>query len=192
MKQNEGSNRRKEIIDVCLKEFIENGLCRTSARDLAQALNMQTSGLYYYFKNKDDIVVACAEEAGIYMEDVLILPFLECLDEPDRYQSIAEQHMEESSAMMRFFAQVCTSGEYRGAIQPVLERMKKRHQEYAIKFAESLECKVEEVAPYLYTSVAIFANYMIFGEEFYYVEPFKFLTESVQAFKERKRNERLR
>lgn len=181
-------NRRKEIIDVCLRTFIEEGLLRTSSRDLGNALNMQPSGLYYYFKGKDEIVVACAEEAGIRMEDTLIYPVLKSLDDKnanmDEIMEKTTVRVEEMAPMMRFFTQVCTTRIYREDMQPILNRLKKRHSEYAVLFAEKLDCKPEEVAPYLYSCVAIVSNYMIFGEEFYFQKPLKLLTDAVNRFKE--------
>lgn len=185
--QKRNMNRQKEIIDICLTQFIENGLFNTSARDLAGALDMQPSGLYYYFKSKDEIVVACAEEAGIRLEDVLILPILNSLDDSEDFVGVTEEKMEEAVPVMKFFTQVCTTQEYRRDMQQVLEKMKKRHQEYADRFAERLNCEPEEVAPYLYACVAIVANYMTFGEEFYYRQPFRLIEDAIRTLKERKK-----
>lgn len=182
---NEKNNneRYREIVEICLNEFIEKGLFNTSVRDLADTLQMQPSGLYYHFKNKDDIVVACAEKAGIELEDVLILPVLDYLDDEQQYVTFLMDRVQEMVPMMKFFTQVCTTKEYRADMQPVLDRLKKRHKEYSIMFAKRLRCEPEEIAPYLYACVAIVANYMIFGEDFYYVEPFKLLRGAIEMFR---------
>lgn len=184
--QTRNTERQKEIIDICLKQFIENGLFNTSARDLAGALNMQPSGLYYYFKSKDDIVVACVEEAGIELGDVLILPILDYIDDMDSYVTMAAERMEEMIPVMKFFTQACTMKEYRADMQPVLDRMKRRHSDYAARIAERLGCEKEELAPYLYACVAIVANYMIFGEEIYFHQPFELIANAIQDLKNRR------
>lgn len=183
--QTNNRSRKQEIIDICLNRFIENGLYDTSARDLANALEMQPSGLYYYFKSKDDIVVACAEEAGNLLEDALLMPAFDCLYNTGDYVTILEDKMKETIPVMKFFAQACTTKEYRSAMQPVMERMKSRHEEYSHKFAERLNCSPEEVAPYLYACVAIVSNFMIFGEDFYYKKPFQLIANAIQALRER-------
>lgn len=180
-------NRKKEIIDTCLKKFMEKGLYQTSARDLGNALNMQSSALYYYFKNKDEIVVACAEEAGFRLENILILPVLECLDHEENYRPLIEEKMAETTPMMRFFAQVCTSVEYRETMQPIIDRMKKRHEGYSVRIAEKYQCEPEELAPYLCACVAIVSNYMIFGESFYYEKPIELIVKAVRSFPKRRR-----
>lgn len=176
--------RREEIIDVCLRTFIKEGLMRTSSRDLSNALNMQPSGLYYYFKSKDEVVVACAEEAAIRMEQVLINPVLRSLDNKNEIMDMTTLEVEEMAPMMRFFTQVCTTKIYREDMQSILDRLKKRHSEYAAEFARKLNCKPEEVAPYMYACVAIVSNYMIFGEEFYFQQPLQLLKEAVKRFRE--------
>ena len=164
---------------------MQKGLFKTSMRDLSKALNMESSGLYYYFKSKDDIVVACAEEAGIRMETMLLLPILDCMDNDENCMDRAEKRMAEMEPIMKYFAQVCTTSEYREAMQPVLDRLKERHAGYAVKFAEHLNCKPEEIEPYLSACVALVANRMIFGEDFYYVKPFQIIASAIQSFQER-------
>lgn len=64
-------DRKEEILTTCLNQFVEKGLYRTTSRDLSGALKLQNSGLYYYFKSKDEAVIACAEEASFLLEDGL-------------------------------------------------------------------------------------------------------------------------
>lgn len=192
LEKNNNANRKKEIVDICLNEFMEKGLYKTSARDLGNALNMQVSALYYYFKNKDEIVVECAEEAGLRLEQVLILPVMGCLDDEAHYRALIEEKEAETTPMMRFFAQVCTTNEYREAMQPVIDRMKKRHREYAVRMAERYHCEPEALSPYLCACVAIVSNHMIFGESFYYEKPIELIVDAVRAFSERRREQEAR
>ena len=45
------TDRKKEVINICLDLFIEKGLTATSTRDLSSALKLQNAGLYYYFES---------------------------------------------------------------------------------------------------------------------------------------------
>lgn len=80
----ENAQRKREILDVCLATFIRRGLYETSVRDLSRALALQSGGIYYWFKDKDDVVVTCAEEAALRLEEHLIAPALQDIREPDR------------------------------------------------------------------------------------------------------------
>lgn len=53
----DNSDRRKEILNVCLDTFINKGLSETTVRDLSTALKLQSGGIYYWFKDKDEAVL---------------------------------------------------------------------------------------------------------------------------------------
>ena len=80
----DNSDRRKEILNVCLDTFINKGLSETTVRDLSTALKLQSGGIYYWFKDKDEAVVACAEEAALRLENSLIFPALKDIKDPDK------------------------------------------------------------------------------------------------------------
>lgn len=51
------------MIGICLDCFVEKGLTVTTTTDLCDANNLQNGGIYYYFDTKEEMVLACAEEA---------------------------------------------------------------------------------------------------------------------------------
>ena len=71
---------------------------------------------------------------------------------------------------MKFFTNVCSLSCYKEAIQPVLDRLAKRYEEYAEKVAIILNCPKEIVEPYLYMVITTVSNYMIFGG-YSYIKP---------------------
>jgi AcrR family transcriptional regulator len=50
-------NRRDDILREAARLFRENGYERTSVRDIAEAVDMQSGSLFYHFKTKEDILV---------------------------------------------------------------------------------------------------------------------------------------
>ena len=57
--------KRKQKLDVILrnaaKAFMERGYYKTSLDDIAKMQNVTKPTLYYYIKNKEDILVKCEE-----------------------------------------------------------------------------------------------------------------------------------
>lgn len=51
-----GETLRKAILDAASKLFIERGLPGTSIRDIANELGLTRTAVYYYFKNKEEIL----------------------------------------------------------------------------------------------------------------------------------------
>ena len=159
----ENAQRKREILDVCLATFIRRGLYETSVRDLSRALALQSGGIYYWFKDKDDVVVTCAEEAALRLEEHLIAPTLQDIREPDR--------------MME-------------RLRPVLGRLAERYEKYAARFASELHCELQEIAPYVYFAITTVTDYMIFGEVSYIEPQIRLIKSTIRSILEKDDTER--
>ena len=73
--------RNPKRLSRCL---YKKGLYETAVRGLSKALNWQSGGVYWQFKNKDDMVVSCAEEAAIRLERARISPVLKDMRNPEQ------------------------------------------------------------------------------------------------------------
>lgn len=156
--------RKKEVINICLDHFIENGLYETSTRSLSKALKLQNAGVYYYFSSKDEAVLQCAEEAALRVEKALIVPTMRDLADPDSMMKQLRARADEMAPTMRFIAAVSGSRRYHDQMKPICEGMTKRYEYYVGQIAASLGCDREKIEPYVYMTIAAVMNYMIFGE----------------------------
>ena len=177
------TDRRKEVINICLDTFIKRGLSQTSVRDLSKALNLQSGGIYYYFNDKDDAVVACAEEAAMRLETNLILPALKEIRDPDTMVSNLLLRSNEMRPTMRFFTSVCSLSKYEQQVKPILIRMVERFDRYSEKMAANVGCESGEVRPFLYMTVTAISNYMIFGEDSYIFPQMDILRNAIVTLK---------
>ena len=116
-------DRKKEVINVCLDHFIEKGLSETSTRSLSSALQLQNAGLYYYFENKDQAVILCAEEAALRLENALIPSAIKNINNPDVMMKQLQLNADEMAPTMRFLVSVCVSERYRESMKPVLDKL---------------------------------------------------------------------
>jgi AcrR family transcriptional regulator len=66
-----GATTRAEILKVALDLFTEKGFEGTSIRDIADALGMTKSSLYYHFVNKDDIVASLMKDRAGDVDELL-------------------------------------------------------------------------------------------------------------------------
>lgn len=183
--ENYDVNRRKEIVDICLKKFVEKGLYETTSRDLTDALNMSPGALYYHFKNKDEAVILCAEEAAIRVEETLLLPVLDLIDDEEQLKEQSEEIFTEMQEIIRFFAQVCTANKYREQMKPILIRLREREATYCEKFAQKIGCTKEELIPWFFAVITSSQSYMIFGEDAYSATPLEFIKPGIRLFKEK-------
>ena len=63
LREEKKAEKRQELVGVCLDCFVEKGLTVATTKDLCKAAKLQNGGIYYYFSTKEEIVLACAEEA---------------------------------------------------------------------------------------------------------------------------------
>jgi len=57
------SSKAMEILQAAARLFREKGYTATSVRDIAQAVRMQSGSIFYYFKTKEDILLAVMRES---------------------------------------------------------------------------------------------------------------------------------
>lgn len=160
-------DKRKEVIEKCLQSFITNGLFGTTSRDLSNAIDLQSGGMYYYFGSKDEAVIVCAEEATYQLENGLIMPAVQEISTPELMVERLLCRAEQLAPMMKFLVQVCSTQKYREQMEPALNRMCERYEHYAQIIAQKVNCSKEDILPYFYICITSITNYMIFGEKAY-------------------------
>lgn len=166
-KKNEYNSKRNAVINVCLEQFVDKGLYGTTSRDLSKALNLQSAGMYSYFENKDDAIVACAEQAAIRLEQQLFGVAFECLRSEKRDLSPVKILAKELSPMMRFFTQVCSTDKYEEQMRPILKKLSHRYESYVDGVAKITSLPVEKARPLVFIGVTAIANYMVYQEDAY-------------------------
>lgn len=158
------TEKRREIIGVCLDCFVEKGLTVATTKDLCTAAKLQNGGIYYYFSTKEEIVLACAEEAISRIEKSAFDVVFEDISDIKSMMSHLGELADKMSPTMRFLVSVCVSREYGEKAKPSLIRLAKRYPYYTRRIAEILGCSDEEVEPLVHLSILAVNNYMIFAE----------------------------
>lgn len=164
LKTSKKTKRTKEIISICLDCFIEKGLTVTTTTDLCNANNLQNGGIYYYFDTKEEMVLACAEEAIFRIEQSAFSIALEDIKDIANMVDHLGTLADKLSPVMRFLVSVCVSQEYGEKAKPYLVQLAGRYPYYTERIAEILGCTKEKVEPYVHLSILALNNYMIFNE----------------------------
>src|ERR1700685_4704206 len=55
--------RRRQILDAARRRFIKNGFHATSMQDVLTEADLSAGAVYRYFRGKEDIIAAIADEA---------------------------------------------------------------------------------------------------------------------------------
>ncbi|HEY2744251.1 MAG TPA: TetR/AcrR family transcriptional regulator [Polyangia bacterium] len=84
--------RRNEILEGALVAMRDQGLRSAGMRDIARAAGLSTGNLYYYFRNKEELVYACQDRALDQLLDVLASAKGRP-DAPERLGALIEGHL---------------------------------------------------------------------------------------------------
>ena len=156
--------KRRELIGVCLDCFIKKGLTAATTKDLCTSAQLQNGGIYYYFTSKEEIVLACAEEAINRIEQGALDVVFEDLSDIRHMMEHLGSMADQMSPTMRFLVSVCVSQEYGEKVKPSLVRLAARYPYYTRRIARLLDCSESEVEPFVHLSILAINNYMIFAE----------------------------
>lgn len=184
VEKNDNMSKVSSAVNVCLEQFVNKGLMATTSRDLSRALNLQSAGMYSYFQNKDDAVIACAETAAKRLEDELIAVAMNNITSPNTMVTKLCEKARQLAPMMRFFTQVCATEKYEERIRPVLSGLSSRYEDYAKRFARELNVSVDTVLPYVYICITAITNYMVFQEDDYVIPQLSLVAKKLDSIME--------
>jgi len=87
------SNRKENILEIAIELFNEKGCMNTSTRHIADNLGISVGNLYYYFKNKEDIIIALYEDFMVSLSKQLT-SVTDGIDEPFDFYGFLDEQME--------------------------------------------------------------------------------------------------
>ncbi|WP_286240889.1 TetR family transcriptional regulator [Neptuniibacter halophilus] len=68
----EAEQTRQLLLRTALRMFAEQGIARTSLKEIASEAGMTHGALYWHFKNRSDLVAALYEECRFPLEDIYL------------------------------------------------------------------------------------------------------------------------
>jgi len=85
--------QKEQILNAAARLFIEKGYGGASMQEIAEALGMTRTAVYYYFKNKDEILAALVEEVTLQARRLSSRVAAEAGADPkERLRALVHQH----------------------------------------------------------------------------------------------------
>jgi len=183
----EQTEKTIEIIDKCLSYLMKVGLYKATSRELSLESGLNKTGLYYYFKSKDDVVLACAERAVRLISDNIMLPtiqeIIESTFDVNKFMSKAKEII----PMMNFLIQVYSESTYREEMTPFFSKANDMYQKYAERIASKADMDIELLRPYISSCITTISNYMIFNDETYLAPQFGLIMDGIDKVKTKRK-----
>ncbi len=95
--------RKQQITDAALQLFAEKGVKDTRMEDIAEAAKLSIGGLYWYFKSKEELLVASVEELFSCTQAVGDVAEDRSLSARKRLQEMTRLHTESYDTWSKYF-----------------------------------------------------------------------------------------
>lgn len=130
----EKAMKREEILKSCFECLVKKGLENVSLRDLSNDTGLNSSSLYYWFHDKDDIVLNATEYGINAVLTELFEYTFKNIDDTEKMCNGFTRVVKRRSSELKFIIQIATSPQYGKKIVEMSEDF----EEYYAKFAEVL------------------------------------------------------
>jgi AcrR family transcriptional regulator len=101
VRQRKLDSKREAVLKTAAHLFLEQGYRRTSLSELAKRLKITKPALYYYFRNKEEILVECYKSGTSKIEDSL-----------DRALAVRGSGLDKTRAYVEAYARVIVSEDF--------------------------------------------------------------------------------
>lgn len=152
---------KDEILCKCFAYLSANGLEKTSMRNLCKETGLGMGSIYYWFENKDNLIVNATEwglhsVVGELFEYVYkYIDNLECV--VITFSEVAMKYKRE----LRFIYQVAASTQYDDEIRNIVKNSSSKYEKYADTMSKHFNCNKNEILPFVHLFVSAVLDYVI-------------------------------
>ena len=186
--------KKIELMEKCFECYAENGLSDVGIRGLAKACNVNSSVLYTYFEDLDDLIIQSTAYCMAKVEDDFMAKAPTDPEDVMRFiDEIPYWTAKKHGKKYRLMYQVYTNPKYIEHGKAFFEGVNKRYTEYAKQLEPKLGIPYDIITPLIFILVRASVHYALFEDEYYLKSQMMVLKQSVALFAEkygRMRNEK--
>ena len=181
--------KKIEFMEKCFECYAENGLSDVGIRGLAKACNVNSSVLYTYFTDLDDLIIQSTAHCMAKVEDEFMEKAPTDPEDVMRFiDEIPYWTAKKHGKKYRFMYQVYTYPKYIEHGKKFFEGVNKRYTEYAKQLEPKLGIPYEIITPLIFILIRASVHYALFEDDYYLESQIMVLKQSVALFMEKYKN----
>ena len=138
---------RVDVLKSAFECLMENGLEKTSTRLLSEYTGLKSSSLYYWFKDKDDLIVEATEFGlSVIVEKSLKLA-MQYIDDMEMFFKEFILAFKEYTKASKLIIHVASSPTYGQRLVGENGKFEKLYYDFTIKLAETLGVEYAQLRP---------------------------------------------
>lgn len=181
--------KKVELMEKCFECYADNGLSDVGIRGLAKACNVNSSVLYTYFNDLDDLIIQSTAHCMAKVEDEFMEKAPTDPEDVMRFiDEIPYWTAKKHGKKYRFMYQVYTHPKYIEHGKKFFEGVNKRYTEYAKQLEPKLGIPYEIITPLIFILIRASVHYALFEDDYYLESQIMVLKQSVALFMEKYKN----
>lgn len=178
--------KKIELMEKCFECYAENGLLDVGIRGLAKACNVNSSVLYTYFEDLDDLIIQSTAYCMAKVEDDFMAKAPTDPEDVMRFiDEIPYWTAKKHGKKYQLMYQVYTNPRYIEHGKVFFEGVNKRYAEYAKQLEPKLGIPCDIITPLIFILVRASVHYALFEDEYYLKSQMMVLKQSVTLFAEK-------
>ena len=175
--------KKINLMEKCYNGFADLGLHGTGIRGLARYCGYNTSMIYTYFKDLDDLIIQSTEYCMSRVEQEFMAKAPTDVEGLWRFiDEIPYWTAEKHGKKYRLMYQVYTHPKYREYGQKFFAGVGKRYTEYAKRLEGKLGIPYQKLTALSFILIRACVHYALFEDEFYLKAQIEVLKESLELF----------
>lgn len=163
--QSMDSQKKEEMLSKCFEYFVEHGLENVTMRKLCEQTGIAISSAYYWFGNKDNMLIQATEWGLKHVTDKLFSFIYKYIDNLECVILTFPEYVMKYKEQVRFIYQLATSKKYGGDMRPTANKLIQLYDNYNSRIAGCFECDDKELQPYVYLFVSAVLDYVIWNDK---------------------------
>ena len=144
---------------------MEQGLEKASTRSFGAAAGLSSSSLYYWFRDKDDIVLSSTMYGINSIIDSLFADTYTYLNDIDGLFEALPRSVLKYKKQLRLVYQVLTSPQYGDRLREIQDGLPFAYNSYAKVLADRLGCAYKDLKPLVQLFISAMTNYILWEDE---------------------------
>lgn len=153
------------IQSKCFECLVEQGLEKSTTRMFSTATGLSNSSLYYWFKDKDDIILKSTMYGTNAIIDDLFTDAYTHLNDIDILFDVFPKSVLNYKKQLRLVYQVLTSPQYGDKLREIQEGLPLAYNSYAKVLADRLDCDYKNLKPLVQLFISTMTNYILWEDD---------------------------
>lgn len=156
---------KSAVLSQCFDCLVSLGLENITMRSITKATGLKSSSLYYWFKNKDEIILDATIFGLRQIIDDLFTRAYEYLNNMELLFKRFPAAVIEYKSKLRIIYQVLTSPQYGEQLRESGSDLSLAYASYGRVLSDRLGCDYKELVSYVQLSISAITNFILWEDE---------------------------